>query len=532
MRQMTAKIKRLEDRLSKQSSKLDMAEEERDSLRQRLEGLLKAKLDLEGRLGSAKKEAAKLREGGQEGLGDLEAARAQVFELEETNAALKRVAEVEMPAKIRKLEIEVVDAQASVGRAAQTQVSTERRRDGEAKEDGDSGGGGGRLRSVRSSDDAFLRVEDLEEQLAAVQRERKQLQLQVLGQDSAALEQRFDLNLKEQEVERLRRRIRELEAANVLRGGGGGGGGGGGFGDDNGVDEGANPIARRAGKRFSRERDLEGVVDGLQRVIHKVKAENERLRAGAAGQVKLAAAQRAAKDAREKASRLEQEVMSLRNRMSAGEDAMHRLAQRQEQVNQLKRTLRTRDEELKLAQRAANTAEGSLVNAELATQQAAERNRALEEEVSRLRAGRQGAAESDTAALGAARQEIERLRGDLERSLAKVAVMERDGYGTAVADGEVARVELDAARREVRRLQGRLARSSQAVASGQSAGDEGKRGTSGAGKDAGTTYVERLREENSKLREELSAFDLDFFEEIEDLKFKYAEAMQRLQQYA
>ena len=81
-------------------------------------GLLKAKLDLEGRLGSAKKEAAKLREGGQEGLGDLEAARAQVFELEETNAALKRVAEVEMPAKIRKLEIEVVDAQASVGRAS------------------------------------------------------------------------------------------------------------------------------------------------------------------------------------------------------------------------------------------------------------------------------------------------------------------------------------------------------------------------------------------------------------------------------
>ena len=94
--------------------------------------------------------------------------------------------------------------------------------------------------------------------------------------------------------------------------------------------------------------------------------------------------------------------------------------------------------------------------------------------MSRLRAGRQGAAESDTAALGAARQEIERLRGDLERSLAKVAVMERDGYGTAVADGEVARVELDAARREVRRLQGRLARSSQA-ASGQSAGDEGNR---------------------------------------------------------
>ena len=44
-------------------------------------------------------------------------------------------------------------------------------------------------------------------------------------------------------------------------------------------------------------------------------------------------------------------------------------------------------------------------------------------------------------------------------------------------------------------------------------------------------FLEQLREENSKLREELSAFDLDFFEEIEDLKYKYAEAMRRLQQY-
>ena len=31
--------------------------------------------------------------------------------------------------------------------------------------------------------------------------------------------------------------------------------------------------------------------------------------------------------------------------------------------------------------------------------------------------------------------------------------------------------------------------------------------------------------------EELAAFDLDFFEEIEDLKYKYAEATQRLRTY-
>ena len=39
--------------------------------------------------------------------------------------------------------------------------------------------------------------------------------------------------------------------------------------------------------------------------------------------------------------------------------------------------------------------------------------------------------------------------------------------------------------------------------------------------------VSQLERENSELRSELSAFDLDFFEEIEDLKFKYAEAAKK-----
>lgn len=39
------------------------------------------------------------------------------------------------------------------------------------------------------------------------------------------------------------------------------------------------------------------------------------------------------------------------------------------------------------------------------------------------------------------------------------------------------------------------------------------------------TDIER---ENHRLRGELSCFDMDFFEELEDLKFKYAEAKRRL----
>lgn len=42
---------------------------------------------------------------------------------------------------------------------------------------------------------------------------------------------------------------------------------------------------------------------------------------------------------------------------------------------------------------------------------------------------------------------------------------------------------------------------------------------------------QKLREENEKLSNELQAFDLDFFEEIEDLKYKYSEAARKLRQY-
>ena len=37
----------------------------------------------------------------------------------------------------------------------------------------------------------------------------------------------------------------------------------------------------------------------------------------------------------------------------------------------------------------------------------------------------------------------------------------------------------------------------------------------------------KLRAENEHLRNELNAFDLNFFEEIEDLKYRYAESKKR-----
>lgn len=40
--------------------------------------------------------------------------------------------------------------------------------------------------------------------------------------------------------------------------------------------------------------------------------------------------------------------------------------------------------------------------------------------------------------------------------------------------------------------------------------------------------INKLTTENTKLKNELSAFDLDFFEEIENLKYSHAEAVRKL----
>lgn len=55
--------------------------------------------------------------------------------------------------------------------------------------------------------------------------------------------------------------------------------------------------------------------------------------------------------------------------------------------------------------------------------------------------------------------------------------------------------------------------------------------SSGAEIDRLSDENRRLKEENTKLNKELQAFDLDFFEEIEDLKFKYNQAVRKLEMY-
>ena len=235
-------------------------------------------------------------------------------------------------------------------------------------------------------------------------------------------------------------------------------------------------------------------------------------------QVKLAAAQRAAKEARERLGNAEDELARLRARAAAGEDASGKLAARQEQLTAAKRALRQRDDDLREAvagRREAEAAQAALADE---ARQAASRNTALEVDVAKTRAQleaalagqRRGGAGGMYSGLVDG-EEVARLREEnqqLRRQMASLEQQQQPQSGQGRQSGLESSAELEAAKREVRRLQDRLSRAS-----------------------GGIDEAATLRAENAKLREELSAFDLDFFEEIEDLKYKYAEATRRLRQY-
>mmetsp|Transcript_18957 Transcript_18957/g.22563 ORF Transcript_18957/g.22563 Transcript_18957/m.22563 type:complete len:150 (-) Transcript_18957:117-566(-) len=114
----------------------------------------------------------------------------------------------------------------------------------------------------------------------------------------------------------------------------------------------------------------------------------------------------------------------------------------------------------------------------------------------------------------ASRIEIDRLRNKLSSS-SQLSHQDLNQYelnqNKLNNEMKSLQMEYEGAKREIMRLQDRLSRN-------------------GNGGGIGREVIE-LKEENAKLREELSAFDMDFFEEIEDLKFKYAEAVRKLQRY-
>ena len=224
---------------------------------------------------------------------------------------------------------------------------------------------------------------------------------------------------------------------------------------------------RRAGERFKRERDLEGVIESQNRVITKLQAENERLTKRGVSTAKVVEAQK--------------ELRHLRSRWAEGKKLFGpgsqtilpwilqgmRAISRQTQPSLYRR--------LSLYARRSSTSEP---RSTFEVQQANKKLLVLREE-HQLRSRSSVVSEDEARKL---RQQLATVKDQLARK-----------------SEELERVR---SRRSID-------------------GDGISPTSSSSGLKA---EVDRLRAENKRLTDELASFDLEFFEEVEDLKYRYHEA--------
>ncbi|CAM9189161.1 unnamed protein product [Chrysoparadoxa australica] len=484
-KRLKRRIDVLEQRLAEKVAELEVAEGQAGQARDLLTRANKEKEALARQVQKSNKSAESARNTPSKGLEGLEPLRARLFELEEENAKLKRTVELEHPQQVEALTYQVREVRGQLNETATQLEQCERRLKAAMARRGGGASGG----IVAEEEELFHEAEALRDELNASRADRRELEgKQVLDRDAAAMELRFDLEASTAEKDRLRGRLHELEhalhAANLLGGGG----------------KGSSCGERTAGGRFKRERDLEGVVEALKRVVEKLRAENDRLRRGAAHSAKTAEVEKRAREAKSKVTELQGEVASLRTRAAAGDDAIQRLAQKQDLINQLKRQLKGRDEDLKRARKWLQEVEDA--KAVLATElEVANRRQmsAVGMDRGRLQAGRSAPAtkEAELAHLRDQLAEAERERQRMSRRV------------SALQEGQVSLAE------QYPVVPVPFGTSSSLSVMDSEWGSYASR------------LLQALRAENEQLKRELGSFTIEFFEEIEDLKYKYSLAVQR-----
>jgi chromosome segregation ATPase len=208
------------------------------------------------------------------------------------------------------------------------------------------------------------------------------------------------------------------------------------------------------------------------------------------------------------------------NRAAVGDDSIQRLAQKQEMANQLRRQLRGRDETLSTLQRQLDEATAVRVRLESELQTATARAEAASQQARRYADG--SSSSSSAAVTAAAAAEVAKLRREADTAAATIRQL-RAAAATHANDDSNGSSDVVRLRAELARLQSeRGLRSSASGAAG---------GASVMVVQQLEERIDALQQDNERLNRELQAFDLDFFEEIEDLKFKYSEAVRRLRTY-
>jgi centrosomal protein CEP290 len=412
-------------------------------------------------------------------LAQLEQANNRVFELENEVTALRRQVEVDHPSELNALRFQCDNLRARVGDLeSQLKLVQERRRRTGAP-------------SLREEEEMYLREERLRDDLEALRRQKQELESLLLDKDARIMTLSFDIDANAGELSRCRRRIRELETyCRELA-------------SKPGVPSGIKSAWAEAdgapgANRGKREKELEGAVEALKGVVEKLKQENDRLRRGigAGG----AETNRAKVEAdRRKIEKLEEELEELRGKSTKQEDLSQKLVQKTQQIASLRKALKSKEDECNEANRRASDFEAERESLRQQLAEAKANIQKLDSHVaSRITAQREAGANVGSAA-------------------SEIAEWKRKANEAAVTIEDL-KQKLVEARRE---------------------NSSNRRGdfSSNAGLQSSAKEVEyqetiaKLKKENERLRQELSEFDLEFFEEIEDLKFAHAEAVKKLKQY-
>ena len=339
-----------------------------------------------------------------------------------------------------------------------------------------------------------MREERLKDDLDLAKRQKLELEAALLDRDARAIESRFDLEASDLEVERLKRRVKELESAykglsSITQ-----------LGTPRGY-SGTASGGVNTGPKGKKEEELEGALETMKRIVDKLKTENDRLKKGgsATDERKMVEIDRKYQTEKKRADRLEEENKSMLDKLKGYEESSQKIVQRQQQVAMLRRQLKGKEDELITFREQHEHAivEKENLKKRIATMQ-------------------------------------ERMN-DLEMNLLKQQPTSSSGVlpnkVSTLANVNTGNIKVDQLQREILEL-----RNENSIHEQQNKtlkvqlDDLRKLGPSSNGVEL-LSENRKLKDENVKLRKELSAFDLDFFEEIENLKYAHAEAIRKLRMY-
>ena len=274
------------------------------------------------------------------------------------------------------------------------------------------------------------------------------------------------------------------------------------------------------GTGSKKEQELEGVIEALKRVIDRLKAENDRLsgtKKGATGTTTTTGHggttgaatgdfERKYQHEKKRAEALEAENKTLTDKMRGHDESSQKIVQRQQQIALLRKQLTSKGEEI-TALKEAN--EGVIVERETIKRKAS----VLQDRINELEIQLHKASNASRAPVSSNNNNNANNTAELQELKARI--------GTMSTENDSLKMQLHDLRKSLK--DNTTAPAPAATATGNN--------SSNLNTASVQAELQRVKDENALLRKELSAFDIDFFEEIENLKYAHAEAIRKLKMY-